>query len=272
MPINQLDLSGRVAVVTGAGGALGGSAARYLAKQDVKVICLGRTLSKLEVTAAEIKNNGGEALVFEADVLNRDALTTVKESILNEYGRIDMLINAAGGNTMRAVVGPDQSVFDLSMDYLQEVTDLNLNGCIIPTLVFGEEMAKKGKGSIVTYSSMSVDRVITRSVGYSASKAAMENFTKWMAVELAKKYGEGIRVNAIAPGFFIGDQNRSLLINPDGSLTNRGELIIKNTPFGRFGEADELNGAIHWLCSDAASFVTGVSVPIDGGFSVFSGV
>ena len=171
-----------------------------------------------------------------------------------------------------ATIGVDQTIFDLSMDDFKKVTELNLNGSVIPSLIFGKIMADQKSGSIINYSSMSVDRVITRVVGYSASKAGIENFTRWMAVEMALKYGKGIRVNAIAPGFFVGNQNKKLLLNPDGSYTERGETIIRNTPMKRFGKAEELNGAIHFLCSDAAQFITGVVIPIDGGFSAFSGV
>ena len=171
-----------------------------------------------------------------------------------------------------ATIAVDQTIFDLSMDDFKKVTELNLNGSVIPSLIFGKIMAEQGRGSIINYSSMSVDRVITRVVGYSASKAGIENFTRWMAVEMALKFGPSVRVNAIAPGFFVGNQNRALLLNEDGTYTDRGDTIIRNTPMRRFGEAEELNGAIHFLCSDAAKFITGVVLPIDGGFSAFSGV
>ena len=171
-----------------------------------------------------------------------------------------------------ATIAVDQTIFDLSIDDFKKVTELNLNGSVIPSLVFGEIMAQQKSGSIINYSSMSVERVITRVVGYSASKAGIENFTRWMAVEMALKFGSGVRVNAIAPGFFVGNQNRALLLNEDGSYTERGDTIIRNTPMKRFGEAEELNGAIHFLCSEAAKFITGVVLPIDGGFSAFSGV
>ena len=191
---------------------------------------------------------------------------------MNSFGQIDGLINAVGGNLPGAVISDDKSIFDLSEKDFDEVVDLNLKGTVLPSIVFGEVMAEQGRGSIVNYSSMTVDRVITRVVGYSAAKAAMENFTRWMAVEMALKYGDGIRVNAIAPGFFIGKQNKKLLLNEDGSLTERGEKIIQNTPMKRFGKADELSGAIHFLCSDSARFVTGIVLPVDGGFSAYSGI
>ena len=172
-----------------------------------------------------------------------------------------------------ATIGVNQNIFDVNIDHFKKVVDLNLFGSILPALVFGKEMAKNKQGVIINISSMTAQSAITRVVGYSASKAAIDNFTKWLSVELALKYGEGLRVNAIAPGFFIGNQNRDLLIDKEtGAYTDRGETIIKNTPMQRFGEAEELNGSIHYLCSDASKFVTGVVLPIDGGFSAFSGV
>ena len=220
----------------------------------------------------KINTKGGDALGFGCDVLSENSLTEVKDKIVERFGRIDVLLNAAGGNLPGATIGEDQTIFDLSIEDFKKVTDLNLNGTVIPSLVFAKVMANQKAGAIINYSSMTVQRAITRVVGYSASKAAMENFTRWMAVEMAMKFSGNIRVNAIAPGFFIGNQNRNLLLNPDGSYTSRGETIIKNTPMGRFGEAEELNGAIHFLCSEASRFVTGVVIPIDGGFSAFSGV
>jgi NAD(P)-dependent dehydrogenase (short-subunit alcohol dehydrogenase family) len=204
--------------------------------------------------------------------MNRDDLMRVRKQIVGTFQRIDVLINAVGGNLPGAVIPDDQSIFNLSVADFDQVVDLNLKGTLLPSIVFGEVMSQQKKGSIINYSSMAVDRVITRVVGYSASKAAMENFTRWMAVEMALKFGDGIRVNAIAPGFFIGKQNRDLLLNKDGSLSERGEKIIRNTPMKRFGEAEELNGPIHFLCSDSASFVTGIVLPVDGGFSAYSGV
>jgi NAD(P)-dependent dehydrogenase (short-subunit alcohol dehydrogenase family) len=204
--------------------------------------------------------------------MSQSQLIEIRTKILDEFGRIDSLINAVGGNLPGAVIPDHKSIFDMSETDFDEVVDLNLKGTLLPSIVFGKVMAEQGKGSIVNYSSMSVDRVITRVVGYSAAKAAMENFTRWMAVEMALKFGDGVRVNAIAPGFFIGKQNRDLLLNKDGSLTERGEKIIRNTPMARFGKAEELSGAIHFLCSDSAAFVTGIVLAVDGGFSAYTGV
>jgi NAD(P)-dependent dehydrogenase (short-subunit alcohol dehydrogenase family) len=187
-------------------------------------------------------------------------------------GKIDILVNAAGGNVAGATIGIDQTVFDLKFDQFKRVTDLNLNGTVLPTLIFGKTMTEQKSGSIINISSMAVSRAITRVVGYSAAKAAIDNFTKWMAVELGAKFGGGIRVNAIAPGFLLTEQNRNLLTNEDGSLTERGKTIMRLTPFKRFGEPDELIGTVLFLASDAAKFVTGAIIPIDGGFSSFSGV
>jgi NAD(P)-dependent dehydrogenase (short-subunit alcohol dehydrogenase family) len=185
---------------------------------------------------------------------------------------LDILINAAGGNMPGATIQPEQTIFDLSIDDFNAVTQLNLQGTVLPSIVFGKVMAERRNGCIINVSSMAAERALTRVVGYSASKAAIDNFTRWMAVEMTMKYGAGIRVNAIAPGFFIGEQNRRLLLREDGQPTERGASIIRQTPMRRFGEPDELNGCIQWLCSESASFVTGVVIPIDGGFSAFSGV
>lgn len=269
---DSFDISGRVAVITGGGGALGGTLAHSLARAGCRVAVLDLRLEQAEARAEALRRQGTEARAFAADVLSQDDLTTIRSQILNDWGRIDILLNAAGGNMAAATVAEDGSVFDLSIDAFRKVTDLNLTGSVVPTLVFAETMAEQGKGVVVNFSSMTAQRTITRVVGYSAAKAAIDNFTRWMATDLAVKYGGGLRVNAIAPGFFVGDQNRSLLLNDDGTLTARGHTIVAHTPMGRFGEAEELCGTVHWLCSDASSFITGIVVPIDGGFSAFSGV
>ncbi len=269
---NLFDLAGKTAVITGGGGVLGGSMGIYLASQGVKVCIMDLRAELAEKRAKEIQAEGGKALALAGNVLEEESLKTAKEQVLSEWGQLDILINAAGGNMPGATISPDQTIFDLSIESFKKVSELNLTGSVLPSLVFGKAMADRGEGVILNISSMAAKRVITRVVGYSAAKTAIDNFTMWMAVEMARKFGEGIRVNAIAPGFFIGDQNRKLLLHEDGSLTDRGKTIIDHTPMGRFGKADELNGTIHWLCSAAATFVTGVVVPIDGGFSVFSGV
>ena len=266
------DIQGKVAIITGASGALASSVAKSLAFSGVNVALLTRNPNSITSLVDDIIEGGGNAVAIEADILSESSLLTAKDKILERYGKIDILLNIAGGNLPGATVAPGQTIFDISMDDFNAVSKLNLNGTVIPSLIFGKVMADQREGVIINYSSMAVDRVITRVAGYSASKAAMENFTRWMAVEMATKFGDNIRVNAIAPGFFIGKQNKKLLMNDDGSYTERGLTIIRNTPMGRFGEAEELNGTIHFLCSEASRFITGTVIPVDGGFSAFSGV
>jgi NAD(P)-dependent dehydrogenase (short-subunit alcohol dehydrogenase family) len=206
------------------------------------------------------------------DALDTQSIKDACAHILKEHERIDILINAAGGNIPGATISPDKTIFDLNIDDFDRVSDLNYKSTLLPTLEVGRIMARQKSGSIINISSMAAMRTITRVVGYSAAKAAVSNFTRWMAMEMAMKHSGTIRVNAIAPGFFIGDQNRALLTNPDGSYTDRGTRVVQNTPMGRFGEADELIGAVLFLASEAASFVTGVILPVDGGFSFHSGV
>ena len=268
----NFNLNDKVAVITGGGGALGSCVAQSFSESGVKIAILDLTEESAQKTVDLITSRGGEAIGFASNVLSKNSIEKISQEIIAKWGRVDILLNAAGGNMQGATIAVDQTIFDLSMDDFKKVTELNLNGSVIPSLVFGEIMSQQQSGSIINYSSMSVDRVITRVVGYSASKAGIENFTRWMAVEMALKFGPGVRVNAIAPGFFVGNQNRALLLNDDGTFTKRGETIIRNTPMKRFGEAEELNGAIHFLCSEAAQFITGVVLPIDGGFSAFSGV
>lgn len=268
----SFDISGRVAVITGGAGALGGAMAESLAAAGVRVGILSRSPERVKAQVDRISSAGGTALALVADVTDAAALNAARTTVTEAWGGIDILVNAAGGNMPGATIGPDQTIFDLQMPDFDQVVRLNLQGTVLPTLVFGETMAAARKGSIVNISSMTAQRALTRVVGYSASKAAIDNFTRWLAVELASKFGDGLRVNAIAPGFFIGDQNRRLLLNEDGSYTDRGQTVIAQTPMRRFGEPAELLGALHWLCSDAASFVTGIVVPVDGGFSAFGGV
>lgn len=265
-------LDGQVAIVTGASGALCSTMARGLAAAGARVAVLARRVDKLEALVEQIRADGGEAIATPADVLDLQQLESAKDAVLAEWGSIDILVNGAGGNVAEATLVPGGNVFDLPMEAFRRVMDLNLTGSLLPTQVFGREMARTKSGVIINISSMAADRAITRVVGYSAAKAALENYTMWMATELARSHGEGMRVNAIAPGFFIGEQNRRLLLNEDGSLTDRGNTIIANTPMGRFGEAEELVGTLVWLCSPASRFVTGIVVPVDGGFSAFSGV
>lgn len=270
--MQMFEIENKVAVITGASGALAGSVAKSLMQAGVKLALISRQASTVDPLLAELNRKDQNAKAYSADILSEAGLREVQQEILADFGRIDILLNIAGGNLPGATVAPDKTIFDLSMDDFRKVVDLNLYGTILPSLVFGKTMADQKEGVIINYSSMAVDRAITRVAGYSASKAAMENFTRWMAVEMATKFGDNIRVNAIAPGFFIGNQNRTLLTNQDGTFTQRGKTIIQNTPMGRFGEAEELNGAIHFLCSSAARFITGVVLPVDGGFSAFSGV
>jgi NAD(P)-dependent dehydrogenase (short-subunit alcohol dehydrogenase family) len=255
-------LENQVAVVTGASGALGSAIARGLAAAGARVGLLARRREPLETLARSL---GESAIVLEANVLETDELERARAAVLDRFGRVDALVNAAGGNVPAATVG-ERSFFELSPAALDEVVRLNFNGTVLPSQVFGAAMTA---GSIVNVSSMAAQRALTRVVGYGAAKAAVENLTRWLAVELAP---HGVRVNAVAPGFFIGEQNRALLVDESGALTARGEQIVAATPAGRFGEPEEVAGTVIWLCSAAASFVTGAVIPIDGGFGAFGGV
>jgi NAD(P)-dependent dehydrogenase (short-subunit alcohol dehydrogenase family) len=266
------DISGKTAVVTGGTGVLGSIMAKGLAEAGVNVVILGRRKEAGEDVVKWIRNNNKEAIFIQADVLDKDALEKAKAEVISKYGKIDILVNAAGGNLPGAVIMPDKNFFDLDMAEFQKVVDLNLNGTVLPTKIFSTDMAKRKEGVIINIASMSSFRPLTRVVGYGASKAAVMSFTEWLAIEMAKKFGEGIRVNAIAPGFFLTEQNRNLLTNPDGSYTARGQSAINSTPYGRFGVPEELVGTLIWLCADASKFVTGITVPVDGGFNIFSGV
>jgi NAD(P)-dependent dehydrogenase (short-subunit alcohol dehydrogenase family) len=266
------DIRGRVAVVTGGTGVLGGAMAAGLAEAGASVAVIGRRVDRARAHAAAIEAAGGTAMAVHADVLQKDKLATARDGILEKWGRIDILVNAAGGNRSGATVAPEASLFELPVEAFQEVLDLNLLGTWLPIQVFGVPMAEGGCGAIVNISSMAAQRAITRVVAYSAAKAGVENLTRWLAVELAQRYGGKVRVNALAPGFFIAEQNRDLLVAPDGSLTERGNQIIRHTPMARFGEPDDLIGVLLWLVSDASRFVTGAVVPIDGGFGASAGV
>lgn len=266
---NLFDISGRVMVITGGYGILGRHIAAYLVAQGAKVVIVGRSAEKGQALVDELKATG-EALFCLADVLDREALTAARDTIIATYGTIDVLINAAGGNMPGATIAPDKTFFDLDVEAVRKVVDLNLFGTIIPTQVFVETMAKAGQGVIVNFSSESALRPLTRVCGYGAAKAAIANYTQYMATELASKFSPKIRVNALTPGFLLTDQNRALLTNADGSYTDRARTIIAHTPAGRFAEPEELFGAIHYLVSDASSFVTGTEIIVDGGFNAFS--
>jgi NAD(P)-dependent dehydrogenase (short-subunit alcohol dehydrogenase family) len=271
--LNSLySLEGQVAVVTGGTGVLGGAMATALAMAGARVGILGRRASVAEEMALAIQARGGEALAIPADVLDRDSLAMARDKLLKHWGGVHTLVNAAGGNRPAATVGDAADIFAMSPSSFREVVDLNLTGALLPTLVFGEAIVKSGGGSIVNVSSMGSTRALTRVGGYGAAKAAVENLTRWLAVELGRRHGDLVRVNTIAPGFFVGEQNRTLLLEADGTPTERGRKIIAHTPAGRFGEANELAGTLVWLCGPGARFVNGVVLPVDGGFSAFSGV
>ena len=266
------DISGKVAIVTGGAGTLGSSISESLASRGVKVAVLGRDLNNVRQEAEKIEAMGGQALAVSADVMDIEQLNLAEKQITGHWGRIDILINTAGGNIPGATIGTDQSIFDMNLEDYKKVVDLNLNGTVFPCLVFGKSMANTGSGSIINLSSMSTFSALTRVPGYSMAKSGIEIFTKWLAMELALKFSEKIRVNCIAPGFFLAKQNRHVLVNEDGSYTQRALSVINKTPMKRFGKMEELNGTIIYLCSEAASFVTGIVIPVDGGFSSYSGI
>lgn len=262
----------KVAVITGAGGVLGGSIAKSLAQSGARIVVLDIRQENIDNQVHDIKAAGGRAIGFLCNVLEINSLEETAKKIVEKWERIDILINCAGGNVPGATLSPEQTIFDMKISDWEKVISLNQNGTVYPCIVFGKVMSQQGKGSIINISSMATYSALTRVPGYSVAKTGVNIFTKWLATEFAQKFGEGVRVNAIAPGFFIGDQNRAVLINPDGSLTDRSKKVLAKTPMGRFGDITELNGAVQFLCSDAASFITGAILPIDGGFSAFSGV
>ncbi len=266
------NLEGKTALITGGGGVLAGAIGCGLAQAGVKIILADINLEKAVSNAEIIIEKSCSAYGVHMDALDMESIRNTCRQVLREHERIDILINAAGGNIPGATIAPDRTIFDLNLEDFDRVSDLNYKSTLLPTLEVGRIMAEQQSGSIINISSMAAMRTITRVVGYSAAKAAVSNFTRWMAMEMAMKHSPRIRVNAIAPGFFIGDQNRALLTNPDGTPTERGALVIGKTPMGRFGKADELIGAVLFLAGDAASFVTGVILPVDGGFSFHSGV
>jgi NAD(P)-dependent dehydrogenase (short-subunit alcohol dehydrogenase family) len=269
------DFTDRIVLVTGGAGVLGLELVRTLVACNACVVVLSRNQERAAKSVAEITRgvkSNGRALCVPGDVLAIHTLQQTSQTILAEFGHVDILINAAGGNHPSATTSADLSFFDLPLDALRHVGELNLLGTISPCQVFGRSMAERGEGVILNISSMNALRPLTRIPAYSAAKAAVTNFTQWLAVHMAQNYSPRIRVNAIAPGFFVGEQNRHLLLHEDGSLTERGATIIAHTPMRRFGTPEDLLGAVMWLISPAAAFVTGIVLPIDGGFSAFSGV
>ena len=268
---DPFSLAGRVAVVTGGTGAIGSALAEGLARAGARVAVIARDAERVAATSERLVREGHDSVGIVADVLEMDALERARDVVLERYGAVHVLVNCAGGNVPAATLPPGGNPLDLPVEALREVMDLNLLGTLLPVRVLGGAMEDGAGCSIVNVSSMAASRALTRVGGYGAAKSAVESMTRWLAVELALR-GTGIRVNAIAPGFLIGDQNRALLLGESGELTDRGAAIVRQTPLGRFGEPDELVSTVVWLSSDGARFVTGVVVPIDGGFSAFSGV
>jgi len=267
------NLKGKVIAATGGGGVLVGEMSRGLARVGARVVVLDIVEEAARRVADEIVEAGGEAIGVKMDVLDKASTEAALATVLDRFGGVDILINGAGGNKAQATTSPDLSFFDLPQDAFQWVFSLNFIGTLIPSQVFGRQMAERGEGIILNVSSMNAFRPLTRIPAYSAAKAAVSNFTQWLAVHLAQEYSPNIRVNAIAPGFFLTQQNRFLLIDEEtGDLTPRGKTIIDHTPMGRFGDPTDLLGTVLWLLSPASSFVTGIVVPVDGGFSAFSGV
>ena len=267
---NLFSVKDKVVVITGAAGILGTAMVRHFAEEGAKVVVLDRNEAAGNRLVDEVNAKGQTALYLYSDVLDKPTLESNYPAIMDRFGQIDVLINAAGGNMAGATIAPDKTIFDLDLEAVRKVVDLNLFGTILPTMVFARAMVERKEGSIINVSSESALRPLTRVAGYGVAKAAVVNFTKYMCGELATKFGPGLRVNAIAPGFFLTEQNRTLLTNPDGSLTPRAETIIAHTPFGRFGEPEELLGTLQWLASDASRFVSGTLTVIDGGFDAFS--
>ncbi len=268
----DFSLDNKVIVVTGGTGILGNSFVNGIVEAGGTVGILGRNESVATERADAINKAGGKAIALVADVMDEAQLYDAKDKVLQAYGRIDGLVNAAGGNMPEGVLQPDEDIFSMNIAGMKKVTDINLWGTVIPTQVFGDAIARSGNGSIVNISSMNSKRAITKVLGYNMGKAAVDCYTQWFAVELARRYGDTVRMNALAPGFFLTEQNRYLLTKKEGGYTERGELVIRQTPFKRFGQPDELKGALVWLLSDASKFVTGAMICVDGGFSIFGGV
>lgn len=267
----DFNVAGKVAVITGAGGIICGVMAKEMAKAGMKVAVLDLFEEKAGQIADEIRSAGGESLAVKANVLDKESLRQAKAQVVDKFGRVDVLVNGAGGNKKEASTSPELSFFDMPLDALKWVFDLNVMGAVLTTQVFGEEIVKT-EGSVINIASMSSFHPLTNTVAYSGAKAAVANFTQWLAVHFNQNYSRKMRVNAIAPGFLLTEQNRYLLTKEDGSATQRGEKVLDKTPMGRYGAPEEMVGAVLWLCSDAASFVNGAVIPIDGGFSAYWGV
>ncbi len=267
---NLFCIDGRVIVITGATGILGKAMVHHFAEEGAHVVILGRNQQVGKQLENDVNAAGGSALFLTTNVLDKARLEENYRQIMEKFGKIDVLINAAGGNMAGATIAPDKTLFDLDTDAVHQVVDLNLFGTILPTLVFAKAMVEQKQGSIINIASEAGMRPLTRVAGYGVAKAAIINFTQYMCGELATKFGAGLRVNAVAPGFFLTEQNRTLLTNPDGTLTDRAKTILAHTPFKRFGEPEELLGTLHWLASDASKFVSGTLTVVDGGFNAFS--
>jgi NAD(P)-dependent dehydrogenase (short-subunit alcohol dehydrogenase family) len=268
----MFSVKGKVAVITGAAGVLGGSLARHFASQGADVVALVHRPEQVEPTLESLKALGGNPCAYACNVMDKEVLNGIADEVVSRYGKIDILINVAGGNVKGATIMDDQNIWDMKLEDWEKVIDLNLNGTVYPCLVFTRIFASQGYGCVLNISSMAAYDALSRVAGYGAAKEGVSNFTRWLAQDMAIKYGEKIRVNALAPGFFIGKQNKAILLNEDGSYTPRSIKVIAKTPMRRFGDINELNGAAQFLCSDAATFITGVILPVDGGFSSFSGV
>ena len=272
MSPSLFSLEGKKIAFSGATGVLGKTMSLHLAAEGATLLILGRTANKVDELVAEISSKGGKAFGYYTDVTDEKSIQEAAAQIEKEHGYLDILINGAGGNMPGAVITPTQNFLDLDVDSLRKVIDLNYLGTVLPTKALLPLMLKVNKGNILNISSMAATRPMTRVMGYAAAKAAIDNLTKWLSVELTAKHGPDFRVNALAPGFFLTEQNRALLTEPTGELTSRGSQIITHTPMRRFGKPDDLLGALQWLCSDASAFVTGTVIAVDGGFSAYSGV
>lgn len=268
----NFDISGQVAVITGAGGIICGVMAREMAKKGAKVALLDLFVESAQKIADEINAAGGDAIAVKANVLDRASLEEARDAVVAKYGHIDILINGAGGNKKQATVSSELDFFHLDVDAFKWVFDLNVTGAVLTTMVFGELLAKQGSGNVINIASMATYHPLTNTVAYCGAKAAVANFTEWMATHFNQNYSKNIRVNAIAPGFLLTTQNRFLMQKEDGSPTDRGQRVLNKTPMGRYGDPEEMAGPVIWLCSEAASFVNGAVIPVDGGFSSFWGI